>query len=801
MHISVRRRSAAAVAANPPTAGTVRRPVAHVLVMALTVGLLTIGALTGGASPALAAGPPTQGRFYIQNVAGGNQISGGGSVAQTTRPKGDEDDQQWEFEQIAGSAGFRIKSSTRSGQCLGRESGNAGALGVIKTCSATGTEWNFEHQAGERYRVLVPGLQTKLSGVAPGDAAADVRLSDEAGAHEEWFVTPIDPPKKPMPTDPTFDQMTYLTAHNAYQNSEDIDTPLAPNQPHSIQGQLDAGVRALMLDVYEYEGRILLCHGSCSMGSMPLLKSLQTITTWLEAHPDQVVTVFLEDNVTSEQLKSVFDQVPALTRMIFNPRAAQVQDQGWPRVSEMVAKNQRLLVFSDAGDDAREKFGVMRAKDWTVENYWSMGPGLGNSDWSCYTRWGDIPLSKEEPKFRRLFVMNHFRDVPMSPTYGNDNEQLQNRAERFCMPAARKKPNFLAIDQYKDGNPMAAVEALNTYTYTGESRGSSGSWKVPRLAVMPLGDSITQGVGSSTASGYRADLGALLKDRADVVDLVGTLQHGAVAGMDLDHEGHSGWRIDQLSANIETWLAAAKPNVVLLHIGTNDMNRDYQVSTAPARLGGLIDQIRVASPSTVILVASLVPSTTPEVQKRIVAYNAAIPGVIAARATPTGLVRQVSMADVTTGDLNDTLHPKDSGYSKMARAWYTGIANAATAGAISEFVDVKPAPPSRGHAGDYDVDFNGDGKADYLVVDDNGATRAWINLGGEGRGGWDSLGYVASGSTWSGSQVRFADVGGDTRADYLVVDDNGAVRAWINTGGDNRGGWAYRGYIATGSSG
>ncbi len=61
--------------------------------------------------------------------------------------------------------------------------------------------------------------------------------------------------------------------------------------------------------------------------------------------------------------------------------------------------------------------------------------------------------------------MNHFRDVPMYPTYRNDNTKLQDRAENHCLPAAAKKPNFLAVDQYGDGNPMAAVDALNTYTY------------------------------------------------------------------------------------------------------------------------------------------------------------------------------------------------------------------------------------------------------------------------------------------------------------------------------------------------
>ncbi|WP_406453256.1 GDSL-type esterase/lipase family protein [Streptomyces sp. NBC_00876] len=319
---------------------------------------------------------------------------------------------------------------------------------------------------------------------------------------------------------------------------------------------------------------------------------------------------------------------------------------------------------------------------------------------------------------------------------------------------------------------------------------------LPRLAVMPLGDSITLGVGSSTRTGYRPGLARRLTGSADTVQFVGSQT-------DPDgthHEGHSGWLIEQLQANIETWLADAKPNVVLLHIGTNDMNRDNQVSTAPQRLGGLLDQIHAASPDTAIVLASLVPATDPAVQARVNAYNAAIPGVIAARTSKGYRITQVSMGALTTADLNDNLHPNNAGYEKMADAFQGGIATLARNGWIKEFVEVKPAPPKRtSNLGDADVDINGDGLADYLVVEDNGATHAWLNAGA---GKWTDQGIIASGSaSWTGSQVRFANVGGDARADYLVVDPNGAVRAFINQGGDGRGGWIEKGYIATGSAG
>ena len=68
----------------------------------------------------------------------------------------------------------------------------------------------------------------------------------------------------------------------------------------------------------------------------------------------------------------------------------------------------------------------------------------------------------------------------------------------------------------------------------------------PVLRIMPLGDSITEGAGATSTAGYRGPLWTLLANAGYNVDYVGsnTTNQDKTNGMDPDHEGHGGWRLD-----------------------------------------------------------------------------------------------------------------------------------------------------------------------------------------------------------------------------------------------------------------
>jgi lysophospholipase L1-like esterase len=197
---------------------------------------------------------------------------------------------------------------------------------------------------------------------------------------------------------------------------------------------------------------------------------------------------------------------------------------------------------------------------------------------------------------------------------------------------------------------------------------------------MPLGDSITWGVGSSTGNSYRSVLGDDLAGEGHSLDFVGTGRNGTLA--DPDNEGHSGWRIDQIAGIADGVLARYRPNVITLEIGTNDLNQNYQVPTATDRLHALVDQITADAPDATVLVGSLIISTNSTEEPNRPAFNQAVPGIVQAEQAAGRHVGYVDMSALTTADLSDALHPNDGGYAKMAAAFNSAVQSADAAGWI-----------------------------------------------------------------------------------------------------------------------
>src|SRR5579863_1836945 len=126
-----------------------------------------------------------------------------------------------------------------------------------------------------------------------------------------------------------------------------------------------------------------------------------------------------------------------------------------------------------------------------------------------------------------------------------------------------------------------------------------------RLKIMPLGDSITFGTPDPGYGGYRHLLSMLLANDGYAIDFVGSERNGKSGPA---NEGHPGWTISQIKDGIDSqgWLATDQPDVILLHIGTNDI-RGGNGGAAPDNLSILLDDILTRLPRTRVIVAEIIP--------------------------------------------------------------------------------------------------------------------------------------------------------------------------------------------------
>jgi lysophospholipase L1-like esterase len=217
---------------------------------------------------------------------------------------------------------------------------------------------------------------------------------------------------------------------------------------------------------------------------------------------------------------------------------------------------------------------------------------------------------------------------------------------------------------------MLALAALAGATLV--TGGSAAAESNGGVRVMPLGDSITEG--TQVPGGYRIGLWQRFSSGGNRVDLVGSQFNGPSSLGDHDHEGHPGWRIDQIDANIVGWLRTYTPHTVLLHIGTNDVLQNYNLSGAPGRLSTLVDHITATVPDAEVFVATIIPLANSGQEANVRTFNATIPGMVSSKANAGKHVHLVDMhSALTAADLIDGIHPTATGYDKMAATWYAAL--------------------------------------------------------------------------------------------------------------------------------
>lgn len=227
----------------------------------------------------------------------------------------------------------------------------------------------------------------------------------------------------------------------------------------------------------------------------------------------------------------------------------------------------------------------------------------------------------------------------------------------------------------RDANAASTVDAVTpSATDAGMPSAASPCPEQGPCVILPLGDSITYGLGVSDNASYRVELFRRAAADQHEISFVGSLQSGpsSVDGKPFPrkNEGHSGWTISQIAGLVPSPALQGKPDIVLLMAGTNDMY--MSASGAPARLGSLLDKLFEADPTMQVVVAQLTPTSSFE--SAVKTFNSALPVLVRERAMAG---KHVALVDLHTGfpsaGLADGVHPNAEGYKWMAGVWYQAI--------------------------------------------------------------------------------------------------------------------------------
>ena len=205
------------------------------------------------------------------------------------------------------------------------------------------------------------------------------------------------------------------------------------------------------------------------------------------------------------------------------------------------------------------------------------------------------------------------------------------------------------------------------------------------VRIMALGDSITEA--DTNHAGYRFWLHQQLLSAGYSFDMVGTRNGNHIQGhhnsqgnpkypwFDRDHQSRWGAKLSEWQASIGQW-APLKPDVILIHIGHNDIRGGTSPQQMINELDAFINELRTrVNPNIKILLAQPVKNISLGHVAEMDQYRALLPGLAQAKNTAQSPVRVV---DQYTGfepaqHTYDQVHPNESGEKLVAGKFFTAI--------------------------------------------------------------------------------------------------------------------------------
>ncbi|WOO84153.1 PI-PLC X domain-containing protein 1 [Vanrija pseudolonga] len=266
-----------------------------------------------------------------------------------------------------------------------------------------------------------------------------------------------------------YSNVTYIGAHDSYAVGQSI----TDNQDKDVTAQLNDGIRALQIQTHNTSSGIHLCHTSCALLDAGLLSDYLTkVKTWLDANPNEVVTLVLVniDNLPATAFASAF-QTAGLDKKSFVPKAASNTISDWPTLGSLIDAGTNLVTFLNYNAD----FTAVPYLIDEFTNMWEDAYNVVDQEWGCAvnrsSNTGPSPNQK-------MYMINHFLDktwnilgnvafIPDKDKLNETNAATGPGSIGFhvnnCVLLYQRNPNIILLDYYdSNGNaPFVAAAQLN----------------------------------------------------------------------------------------------------------------------------------------------------------------------------------------------------------------------------------------------------------------------------------------------------------------------------------------------------
>lgn len=295
--------------------------------------------------------------------------------------------------------------------------------------------------------------------------------------------------------DRTFDEVSYVATHNSMSVAGKPGWFLG-EQGVDIVPQLDLGVRALLVDVWygraagagrvrtsarSYEEALAvandelgpdivdsalrvidavapgapqgpealyMCHGLCETGATSFDDTLVDIRSWLTTHPDEVMTIFVEDHVDADDIGASVIRAGLEDYLYTFP-----ENEPFPTLGEMIRSGRRLVVMLEAGDGRPEYPWLVNGFDHVQDTPYDF-PTVASFSCDPNRGVGDAPM----------LLINHwiagFTDLVSSARIVNAADVLGPRVFE-CREERGLQPTFVAVNYADIGDVFAVVDQLN----------------------------------------------------------------------------------------------------------------------------------------------------------------------------------------------------------------------------------------------------------------------------------------------------------------------------------------------------